>query len=739
MKSILIIAIAVVCLFVPVNVFATHANDDDYSNDPDYEGKTPLRVYTIFASATYFGCGDFDSDKLAFFKMLTTDVLRMYGFLPITSNPYECVKVSGDVEFDKNNSGDNLTYGLTLDVALEKAKDWHYDLLIIIFDDKLSEQYFDYTEYFEEGELKYWGGHIEGTSNTIVSTSDLRQVEEEEGAWILSHELAHFALRYLGNSHNIWVDYVHRIHDEYRECQKIQFKNSDCLQTYSKVKAYGGYFKILKPYEKPVYSQPIIKDSDGDGYADNVDSCPTQRENFNGYQDSDGCPDNPTSNQNKVNPDTFNGLVNDYVNKKTQIKSDISNKLNKYQFLSFESPLGNAKHGYVLNQLRSINFETSDYNINIHSQWWMDGLHSVGENGVREEIKKLYGIANDLKQLDRDIIKAKSLESEFKSKQIQEKKELELTKQTTVKNSMNPSLYVIGADGKKAKETTIKPNERFTVEGYVYNNNVPQKYTSYKILDNIGNSRDGTTNTNGFFKHILTSEHSAHQNFGQGNDESSTTIVKVCVSSNCESVKVYVRGNDYASTSNFDNKSNNQAENVLQNKQESNQIKNDFMDLDKDGIFDSKDLCNTKAENYNGYQDTDGCPDTKPTSKQTTEIKLAQDVRDSQIFAYDEINSLKTDIEDYKKILEKQSSTNSEQQHKISQAWNLLKNAQGKLKEVENRVNKGDTQFGYGNYENAKTFFSNDKMNKRIGDVLKGIPVLVEEVKHQTCFLMWCW
>ena len=33
------------------------------------------------------------------------------------------------------------------------------------------------------------------------------------------------------------------------------------------------------------------KDTDGDGIPDSIDECPTQPENFNGYQDDDGCPD----------------------------------------------------------------------------------------------------------------------------------------------------------------------------------------------------------------------------------------------------------------------------------------------------------------------------------------------------------------------------------------------------------------------------------------------------------------
>lgn len=36
------------------------------------------------------------------------------------------------------------------------------------------------------------------------------------------------------------------------------------------------------------------------------------------------------------------------------------------------------------------------------------------------------------------------------------------------------------------------------------------------------------------------------------------------------------------------------------------------LDTDKDRIPDSKDRCKTKPETYNGYKDTDGCPDKKP-------------------------------------------------------------------------------------------------------------------------------
>jgi OOP family OmpA-OmpF porin len=43
-------------------------------------------------------------------------------------------------------------------------------------------------------------------------------------------------------------------------------------------------------FEEPT---PAPGDRDGDGIPDNVDKCPDEPENYNGYQDEDGCPDDP--------------------------------------------------------------------------------------------------------------------------------------------------------------------------------------------------------------------------------------------------------------------------------------------------------------------------------------------------------------------------------------------------------------------------------------------------------------
>jgi len=43
-------------------------------------------------------------------------------------------------------------------------------------------------------------------------------------------------------------------------------------------------------------------------------------------------------------------------------------------------------------------------------------------------------------------------------------------------------------------------------------------------------------------------------------------------------------------------------------------------DTDGDGILDINDQCITEPENYNGFEDKDGCPDTRPAPEPTPEL-----------------------------------------------------------------------------------------------------------------------
>lgn len=53
---------------------------------------------------------------------------------------------------------------------------------------------------------------------------------------------------------------------------------------------------------------PAPGDRDGDGYLDPVDKCPDEPENYNGFQDDDGCPDDPDTDGDGI-PDSVDSCV----------------------------------------------------------------------------------------------------------------------------------------------------------------------------------------------------------------------------------------------------------------------------------------------------------------------------------------------------------------------------------------------------------------------------------------------
>jgi len=192
-------------------------------------------------------------------------------------------------------------------------------------------------------------------------------------------------------------------------------------------------------------------------------------------------------------------------------------------------------------------------------------------------------------------------------------------------------------------------------------------------------------------------------------------------------------------------------------------------DPDGDGII-VNDWCPDEAETYNGYQDTDGCPDQNPSSKQTEKEKKEQEKIDQlkvledfiakqeqkeredqkrelsneviglQQESYQKLENLKNGVNTAEASLKQTSPSSAEQREAIDKAWDLLKNSQSSLNKIEEDYQKGDRQLGYEYYENAKTWYvGNEKNTQKVGDNLKEISKLIEEAKPKFCFLFWCW
>lgn len=390
MNQIAIFSVILAFLVIPIIVTTTYATEEDYSNDPEYQGKTPLRFYQIFASKDVWYAGACDDAKNSLLRSKTIQVLKMYDYLPITSK-MECVKVTGSIEIDKNKWVEDSTYGLTLEQTINRAKNWNYDLLIIILDDTFSAQFL--TESFKAYPHGA-SGHIVYDAKTIVSTTYSDGTEQPEATRIMAHEIAHFAVQKKygwilasGTEKTIAEKAVHDVDRWFDDC-RLYGSLEKCSYLWVPLEThYGDSIAVMSPN----YVMNIAESMKPKVIA-------------------------PITNTNKGNPDTINGLVVEYGNLKQSILNYKTSKIYEYQQLHFESPLAKAKLGYVLNVLNGINFESNDYNVAIHTKNWMKGLYSVGETGMHKEIASLNQEFSKIRNLDSEIITAKNLENDFKDK-----------------------------------------------------------------------------------------------------------------------------------------------------------------------------------------------------------------------------------------------------------------------------------------------------------------------------------
>ncbi len=114
----------------------------------------------------------------------------------------------------------------------------------------------------------------------IRSTQDLLQQADRNGAYVCApRELA------IGRSQ---ADFASR------ELDAAHGRHAEAHLALAEENARAAL--RLSPAERCAPREVVVQapgDRDGDGYLDPDDQCPDQPENFNGYQDQDGCPDDP--------------------------------------------------------------------------------------------------------------------------------------------------------------------------------------------------------------------------------------------------------------------------------------------------------------------------------------------------------------------------------------------------------------------------------------------------------------
>ena len=198
--------------FVPAFSQTTNSSTQDFAKLQQQKNQNngPLS-YAVFYVTENDKCSDSEYKSLKFYQVVADEYLSLYG-------------ISHDLQG-------------SLCVPLKNYQSYFtglstFTLPIVISDNKVGQQ------LVKQGFYGMYEISGTGTQAIYVCSCD-PQIESWAGAWVLSHELSHFSLRYFGEPDSIAVNWVHYVQALVNQCQKGDFSKV-CPQYSASVTSPSG-------------------------------------------------------------------------------------------------------------------------------------------------------------------------------------------------------------------------------------------------------------------------------------------------------------------------------------------------------------------------------------------------------------------------------------------------------------------------------------------------------------------
>lgn len=286
-KTILSIALLSLLLLSTVPSFAqTNSTTQDFKTLQQQRNQnSPDLSYAVFFITENDKCSDSEYKSLKFYQIIADEYLSLYR-IPHDLQGSLCVPLKNYQSYFSGLS----TFALP----------------IVISDNTVGRQ------LVQQG---FYGMYeITGTGKQAIYVCSCdTQIESWAGAWVLSHELSHFALRYFGEPDTIAVSWVHY----------IQALENDCQQ--------GDFSKVCQQYSASVTSpsgnQIPVMIVYGQGPSDNLPKNAPQSEALTLLQNSIIPTQNPSCQANQIC-----ALPGDYV--KYHITTPDLNQTIRFDFVN---------------------------------------------------------------------------------------------------------------------------------------------------------------------------------------------------------------------------------------------------------------------------------------------------------------------------------------------------------------------------------------------------------------------
>jgi len=119
------------------------------------------------------------------------------------------------------------------------------DLLIVIYNKNIGRD-----ELHSRNIGGFFSSASSDTKNELrIEVCECPNYVYNENVWVLSHELAHFALFYLGYPRDVFVDWVHDIQFRYYAyCPEGDTTNIRCNGLWQKIEGNTRNYKVMKVY-----------------------------------------------------------------------------------------------------------------------------------------------------------------------------------------------------------------------------------------------------------------------------------------------------------------------------------------------------------------------------------------------------------------------------------------------------------------------------------------------------------
>lgn len=208
-----------VSIFLAQDAFAIHESDE--------------MTWQLIMISSYPACSNYHYQMTQKYFAVTTEYFLQYQFNNTSLRPLCLTEEKFESEY---KAGQDV------------------DLLILVYDRNKG------RAELNSRDIGGFYSHVgdEWTHNHTIVFCDCPSFRFSDPVWILSHELSHFILYYLGYDRSITEEHVHKLDMNYDYCVEEQY-TQDCLPIQKRVDTGSGYVNVMAPYE-PAIGKKMITD-----------------------------------------------------------------------------------------------------------------------------------------------------------------------------------------------------------------------------------------------------------------------------------------------------------------------------------------------------------------------------------------------------------------------------------------------------------------------------------------------